>query len=94
MTSRLTRLECRIKPVATADAGLLAAYDIFFAGPELVVIEVTPDVIDAATNLRAKYRFKTPDALHLATAILAGATAFLTGDAALARCTQIPVEVL
>jgi hypothetical protein len=30
----------------------------------------------------------------LASAILAGATSFLTGDRDLARCTEVPVEIL
>jgi predicted nucleic acid-binding protein len=37
---------------------------------------------------------KTPDAIHLASAILAGCSAFLTNDHALARCKEIAVELL
>jgi hypothetical protein len=37
---------------------------------------------------------KTPDAIHLATAWQQRADVFLTGDAALARCREAPVEVL
>jgi len=44
--------------------------------------------------LRAGYGFKTPDAIHLASAIEAKAGIFLTGDGALARCTELAVEVL
>ena len=43
--------------------------------------------------LRARHGFKTPDAIHRATAIEAGAEAFLTGDAGLATCTDVSVEV-
>jgi hypothetical protein len=43
---------------------------------------------------RASFKVTTPDALHLPSAIVAGAETFLTGDQSLARCTQIPVEVL
>ena len=94
LTSRLTRLECRVKPLRMVDAAVLALFDTFFAGTELELLEVTPDVIEKATDLRAALNVKTPDALHLASAIVAGATAFLTGDKNLARCTEIAVEVL
>jgi predicted nucleic acid-binding protein len=93
-TSQLSRLECRAKPLSNGDASLLALYDAFFTGPEVEVLPLTTAVIDKATELRASLRLKTPDALHLAAAILAGAKTFLTGDKALERCKELPVEVL
>ena len=94
MTSRLTRLECRVKPIRNGDATILRLFDTFFAGAELELLDITADIIETATDLRAAYNFKAPDALHLATAVVAGATAFLTGDKNLARCTEVAVEVL
>ena len=94
LTSRLTRLECRVKPLRSNDTALLSLYDAFFSGAEVELLDLTADVVEKATKLRAKLNVKTPDALHLASAILAGATAFLTGDQALVRCTEIPVEVM
>jgi predicted nucleic acid-binding protein len=94
LTSRLTRLECRVKPLRLGDAALLALYDAFFASAEVALLEVTEPVLEKATEIRAYLNLKTPDAIHLASAILAGASAFLTGDRNLARCTEIPVEIL
>ncbi|MGL6096125.1 MAG: type II toxin-antitoxin system VapC family toxin [Fimbriiglobus sp.] len=94
ITSRLARMECRVKPVRTGDATTLALLDGFFGTPELVMYELTPQVLEIATDIRAVYRFKTPDALHIATAVVAGASAFLTGDKDLARCTEVSVEVV
>ena len=93
-TSCLSRLECRVKPLRVADTKLLALYDAFFASTEVVLLELTGGVVEKATELRATLNVKTPDALHLASAILCGATAFLTGDKGFARCSEIPVEVL
>jgi predicted nucleic acid-binding protein len=94
LTSRLTRLECRVKPLRANDTALLALYDTFFTSAEVEVLELTPAVIEKATELRAALNVKTPDALHLASAIVNRARAFLTGDRNLARCTEISVEVL
>ena len=62
VTSRLTRLECRSKPLRAGDLATLAQFDVFFAGVELVLADVSPAVIERATDLRAKYNLKTPDA--------------------------------
>jgi predicted nucleic acid-binding protein len=51
-------------------------------------------VLERATDLRARYGFKTPDAIHLATAIEEHVDLFLTGDTALARCREVQVEVI
>jgi predicted nucleic acid-binding protein len=42
--------------------------------------DVDYEVADIAVTLRAKYRLKTPDALHLATAVLWGADRFHTNN--------------
>jgi predicted nucleic acid-binding protein len=92
VTSRISRLECRSKPLRDGDLALLARHDAVFERVRLV--EVTAAIVEQATELRAKYRFRSPDAIHVATAIHEGATVFLTGDVALARCTEISVTVL
>jgi predicted nucleic acid-binding protein len=94
VTSRLTRLECRTKPLRAGDLATLGQFDVFFAGVEIVLEEVSEAVIERATDLRAKYNLKTPDALHYATAVEVGAAVFLTGDRTLSRCSEVPVEVL
>ena len=92
--SRLARLECRVGPLRVDDVTLLGRYDAFFQRRRLRIDDVSATVIELATELRARYRFKTPDAIHLATAIEAHADLFLTGDADLRRCAEAKVEVL
>ncbi|MEO6435934.1 MAG: PIN domain-containing protein [Tepidisphaeraceae bacterium] len=94
VTSRLSRLECHVKPLRDCDAPLLAAYDEFFAGRPLTIVDVDADIIERATEIRVRYRFKTPDAIHLATALQQKADAFLTADVALSRCAEVKVELL
>lgn len=62
--SDLSRLECRVKPMREGDTGLLADYDEYFDMSASEVLPLTRAVVDRATALRARYGFKTPDALH------------------------------
>jgi predicted nucleic acid-binding protein len=94
VTSRLSRLECRVQPLRNADDRLLTEYDAFFSRERLILSTVTADIIERATDLRARYNFKTPDAIHLATAIEENVDLFLTGDEKLSRCAEVKVEVL
>ena len=93
-TSRLTRLECRTKPLQANDLATLSSYELFFSGMELKVVELDPMVVEVATEVRARYGLRTPDALHLASAVAARSTLFLTGDQSFTKCREIPVEIL
>lgn len=94
LTSRLSCLERRIRPVRDKDRSLLAAYDKLFGANRMLIVEITAEIVATATTLRARHGFKTPDAIHLASAIEEKVDVFLTGDSSLARCTDIAVEVL
>lgn len=94
VTSRLSVLECRVHPIRDNDKPLLAAYDAFFSADRLVLSEIDARVIETATQLRATYRFRSPDAIHLATAIEEKVAVFLTGDSALKQCREINVNIL
>ena len=94
VTSRLTQLECRCKPMRDGNTNLLAVYDGLFSSRDLRPLDIDAAVIEQATRLRAKYRFKSPDALHLASAVVAGASVFLTGDQQLRQCTEVNVEIV
>ncbi len=94
MTSRLSCLECRVKPLREGDAKLLAVYDEFFTGGSIHVIEIGPAIVERATQLRARRGLKTPDAIRVATAIEEHADVLLTGDRELGRCTELAVEFL
>ena len=92
VVSDLTRMECRVKPLSTGNTALLAEFDTAFAAAELAPI--TTAVFDRATEIRATYKFKTPDSIHLAAAVEAGCAVFYTNDHRLDVFTGIAVEVL
>lgn len=73
---------------------MLAVFDQFFARPGVQPLPLTTRVFDRATQMRADLGFKTPDAVHLAAAIEGNCDLFLTNDAALTRCKDIPIELL
>ena len=94
VASDLTRLECRVKPLREGDIELLKDYDDFFAGAIAEMVALSREVIDRATEIRAQYGFKTPDAIHLAAAVVSGCNIFLTNDHRLDRFTDIAVEAV
>ncbi len=93
-TSLVSRLECRVRPLRWRDSVTLAHFEGFFARPPLTLLDVSPAVLDRAAELRAESGFKTADAIHLASAELAGNDVFLTGDARLARFQAVRVEIV
>jgi predicted nucleic acid-binding protein len=91
--SRLSVFECRVKPLREGNAPLLMRYDDFFAAVHIV--ELSPAVVDAATNLRARYGLKTPDALQAACAFAASERAlFVTADAEFSRVAGLDVRLI
>jgi len=70
VTSRLSRLECRCKPLREKREDRLALYEGLFSSPDVRIREIDAAVIETATSLRATIGFKTADAIHRATAIL------------------------
>jgi predicted nucleic acid-binding protein len=92
--SDLTRLECRVKPMRDGQDALLAAFDWYFEEIVVEIVSLSRPLVDRATELRARFGFGTPDAIHLAAAIIAECDVFLTNDDELGRCTEIAVELL
>jgi predicted nucleic acid-binding protein len=93
--SRLTWLECRVGPMKGNDSATLAAFDAFFARPDLAWVELTRDVIELAAAIRVQTGLKTPDALQAASCLQIGAEhLFLTGDSAFKRVAGLNVKVL
>lgn len=92
--SVLTRMECRVLPMRNANEELLKDYEEFFATLPGSALPLDERVFEKATELRARHNFRTPDALHLAAAIVHQCGLFLTNDQRLAKCTEIKIEVL
>lgn len=80
-TSVLTVTEALTKSYELNSLNLIPDRLTFIAGAGLItVVDVSRAIALKAAELRAKYRLKTPDAIHLATALEANCELFLTTD--------------
>jgi predicted nucleic acid-binding protein len=62
--------------------------------PNLVIVGITEDIVDRASDLRADYGIRTPDAIHIASALCHGASIFYTNDVRLKKIKDIAVKLL
>jgi uncharacterized protein len=76
--SPLVRLEAIVKPLRDSNTKLVADYEDFLAAQRWLASD--DRIFDQAAQLRAGYGLKTPDALHLATALHYGCDEFWTND--------------
>ena len=94
VTSELALTEALVHPVRDNNKVLLEAYNDLF---EHVVgaHPITRGILIRAAELRTEARkYRTPDAIHLASAMVQQADVFLTGDKQLARCKEVRVETV
>ena len=93
--SRLSWLECRVGPMKRNDSAALAAFDAFFAQPDLVWVELSANVVELAAAIRVRHGLRTPDALQAASCLQLGPDhLFFSGDAAFRRVEGLKVKVL
>jgi predicted nucleic acid-binding protein len=82
LTSELAVLETLTGPMRTGNMTLETLFRrILFRSPNLRLIPISTAVLERAAQLRAHIPgLKTPDAIHAATALEAGAMTFITND--------------
>ncbi|WP_274627296.1 type II toxin-antitoxin system VapC family toxin [Arvimicrobium flavum] len=81
VTSELTIAECLVKPFAERDANAVEMFLSFLDGrPSLPTIPIDRTLLLEAARLRADTKLKLADAIHVATAVQARCSAFMTDD--------------
>ena len=91
--SALTLLDCRVLPMRNKDITLLKRYDDFFSTDGLLIVNLSRNIIDIATQIRSDYGLKTPDALQAACCLsLQSQHIFLTEDHAFNKVGKLKVS--
>ena len=93
-SSDITVLETLVKPLREGDEVVEMLLRSMFDAHEVTLIPATRELWEDAARIRAETGLKTPDALHAATALRAGSTAFFTNDTDFRRVEDLPVVVL
>src|SRR5215510_11542331 len=94
-SSMVTLTEVLTQPQQKGDATVEREYrDLLLHSRNFTLLPIDPVIAERAADLRARYRFRTPDALQIAAALTAGCQAFLTNDPRLKRTRELRVLVL
>ncbi len=95
VTSILTLIELLIKPKREGNLIAVGDYrDMILTFPNLMVMDVNLRVSDIASDMRAKYRIRVPDAIQIASAIVGGSQSFITNDEGLKKVKDVNIILL
>lgn len=95
VTSTITLLEILVHPYRRNDQDMINRYYGYLTRSSLIqLVSVTAEIADQAAEFRARYAFKTPDAIQLATAVQAQAGLFLTCDRDFLKQKEMAVGIL
>jgi predicted nucleic acid-binding protein len=92
-SSELTLTEVLVMPLKNQNQALVNFYDRFLQA-YVNLQPITISILRNAAQLRAIQNFKTPDAIHAATAEVAQCDLLITNDRAFSRLHTMPVVVL
>ena len=80
-TSALTLMEVLVVPYRIGNSALADRYEALLTRSRgLRCVDIDRSVLKAAAQLRANLKLKPPDAIQVATAMVANCSAFLTND--------------
>ncbi|HEY0828486.1 MAG TPA: PIN domain-containing protein [Bacilli bacterium] len=90
VASSVSLTEILVKPIREGNLTLEKQYKLLFSHfPNLTIWPIDNLVAEQAAYLRGKYNIKTPDALIVATALVANADMFITNDQRLELVKEI-----
>ncbi len=95
VTSMVTVIEVLVQPLRRGDLQLANEYrDILLRSAGVTTLALSEDIAEETARVRAQYNLRTPDAIHIATALHTRASFFLTNDASFRRVPGIQVLVI
>lgn len=80
LVSAVTVMELLVRPLRQTPPAHHVVIDFLRHFPNLIAVDVTFDIAVGAASLRAEHNLLTPDALTVATGVLAGARELVTND--------------
>jgi uncharacterized protein len=95
VTSTITMTELLVQPYRVADQQQADEFYVLLSTyPNLEWIAPNLEIAERAAKLRALHGLRTPDALHAATAVHAGATGLVTNDPVFERVKDFETLLL
>jgi len=95
ITTTITVTEFLVKPDKLKEEDLIRKHeDMLKYYPNLRIFPVEWDLTRLASKIRAKYNFKTPDAIQLALAVSEKADVFITNDRNMKAFKEVKVLAL
>ena len=95
VSSPVTLAECLVLPIRLGNIALQQDFlDLLTNTQGITFANIDVAVGRLAADMEARYRLKLPDALQVATALVAGCEAFLTNDVQLKRITEVKILVV
>ena len=81
LTSDFNQAEVLVRPLQTGDADLRDTYERILADAEFIqMVPVTTDLLRAVASERAVRNNKTPDAIHVVSALRSGCSLIVSSD--------------
>jgi predicted nucleic acid-binding protein len=95
ITSVITLLEILVKPRRDENWEAVRDYkDLLMTFPNLQLAPLESECADLASDLRARYGIRTPDAIQVASALFHSATAFVTKDDQIKQISELEIVLL
>lgn len=94
VSSELTLLESLAGPIKRGDRALADDYEKLLTGTDMRLLPITLPVLKLAAWQRGDAGLRTPDAIHAATALLAGCDEFVTNDEGFRRVKNLPMRLI
>ena len=95
MSSYITLFEVLVRPLRVGNQELAGKYkEMLTQSRNVILCRVTRAIAEKGAEIRAKHNYRTPDAIHLASALQQGAQAFITNDRDLKGFSELEVVIL
>ena len=94
ISSELSLMEVLIVPLRNKDTALVNDYEQLMLEGDMQLIPISQTLLREAARLRATTNLRTPDAIHVATAMNTGCTLFLSNDRGLRGISHLSVVIL